>query len=121
MEIRSEHHALAALTPTEILGTHWVGPRADLDDVKNRKSLAPAGIKNPDNPARRYTDCAMPATLRSPSKALTLRAITSRNKLLTEGTAGLRGQNYFTASTVSMCKFRACCSTKHINGSCTNR
>jgi hypothetical protein len=91
MGVRSQHHALDALSPTEIPGTHWEGPRDDLDDLKNRKSLAPAEIKNPDSPARRYTDCAMPATLRSTSKVLTLRAVSNRTKLLTEGTAGLRG------------------------------
>jgi hypothetical protein len=91
MEVRSQHHALGALTPTEIPRTHWVGPRADLNDLKNRKSLAPAGIKNLDSPARRYTDCAMPAIPRSTSKALMLRAVTNCTKLLTEGTAGLRG------------------------------
>jgi hypothetical protein len=88
---QSQHHALATLTPTEIPVTHWVGPRADLDDLKNRKSLAPVGIKNPYSPARRYTDCAMPAILRSTSKALTLRAVTNRTELLTARTAGLRG------------------------------
>jgi hypothetical protein len=91
MEVRSQHHALAAITPTEIPGTHWAGPRADPDDLKNRKSLAPAGIKNPDSPAHRYTDCAMPAILRSTSKALTLRAVTNRTKLLTACPAGPRG------------------------------
>jgi hypothetical protein len=91
MEVRSLHHTLAAITPTEIPGTHWAGPRADPDDLKNIKSLAPAGIKNPGSPAHSYTDCAMPAIIRSKIKALTLRAVTNLIKLLTARPAGPRG------------------------------
>jgi len=91
MEVRSQHHALAALTPTEMSCTHWVGPTSVLDDLRKNKSLAPEGIQNPDSPARRYTDCAMPATLRSTREPLTLRAVTNRTKLLTARIAGLRG------------------------------
>jgi hypothetical protein len=71
--------------------TQWVGPRAVLDDLRKKKSLEPEGIQNPDSPARRYIDCAMPAALRSTSEVLTLRAVTNRTKLLTARTAGLRG------------------------------
>jgi hypothetical protein len=56
MEVSGQLHVPAALLRGKAIGTHWtggwVGPRAGVDTVANRKLPSPCQESNPDRPAR---------------------------------------------------------------------
>jgi hypothetical protein len=72
MEMSGQLHSLAALLPEKEPGTHmlggWVGPRAGLDVVGKRKSLACAGNRTPvvQPVARREAERTIPASRTEP-------------------------------------------------------
>jgi hypothetical protein len=78
--VSGQLHDPVALPPgKDPAGTHWVGswvgPRASLDDMEKRKFLTFPGTRTPTPRSSRYTDCAIPAPVRTHNKIHFLRCI----------------------------------------------